>query len=84
MTPLNSTRGNRATCGILDEFRQNMSRISEKVEFFIRKTHLLLERFRLLSQEEVEKIGKIKFEEWNIQDYSSIKISFAYNGKWRN
>lgn len=44
MTPLNSTRGNRATCGILDEFRQNMSRISEKVEFFIRKTHLLLER----------------------------------------
>ena len=35
---------NRATCGILDEFRQNMLRISEKVEFFIRKTHLLLER----------------------------------------
>lgn len=44
MSPLHSTRGNRATVGILDEFRQNMLRISEKVEFFIRKTHLLLER----------------------------------------
>lgn len=44
MSPLNSTRGNRATAGILDEFRQNMSKMSEKVEFFIRKTHLLLER----------------------------------------
>ena len=44
MSPLNSTRGNRATVGILDEFRQNMLRISEKVEFLIRKTHLLLER----------------------------------------
>lgn len=48
------------------------------------KAYMALQRFRLLPQEEVEKIGKIKFEEWNIQDYSSIKISFAYNGKWRN
>ena len=44
ISPLNSARGNRATVGILDEFRQNMLRISEKVEFFISKTHLLLER----------------------------------------
>ena len=44
ISPLNSSRGNRATAGILDEFRQNMLRISEKVEFLIRKTHLLLER----------------------------------------
>ena len=44
ISPLNSARGNRATVGILDEFRQNMLRVSEKVEFFIRKTHLLLER----------------------------------------
>ena len=25
MTPLNSTRGNRATCGILDEFRDHLA-----------------------------------------------------------
>ena len=50
----------------------------------INKGIMALQRFKLLPQEEVEKIGKIKFEEWNIQDYSSIKISFAYNGKWRN
>lgn len=34
MTPLNSTRGNRATCGILDEFRQKIkSRMLKKLNF---------------------------------------------------
>lgn len=45
---------------------------------------MTLQRFKLLPQNEVEEIGKKKFEEWRIQDYSSTKISFAYNGKWRN
>jgi hypothetical protein len=44
MTPLNSTRGNRATAGILDEFRQTIYalRKSEKVEFLFIKTHFYL------------------------------------------
>lgn len=38
MTPLNSTRGNRATAGILDEFRQNkVLKFLKKVEFFLIK-----------------------------------------------
>ena len=36
------------------------------------------------TKEEVEKIGKEKFEEWNIQDYSSSQISLGWNDKWRN
>ena len=44
VSPLNSTRGGRRNAGIIDEFRQNILKISEKVEFLIRKTHLLLER----------------------------------------
>lgn len=34
MSPLNSTRGNRATAGIVDEFRQNLkSRVTKKLNF---------------------------------------------------
>ena len=46
--------------------------------------YLALQRFRKLTKEEVEKIGQEKFEEWNIQDYSSSQISFGWNDKWRN
>lgn len=39
MSPLNSTRGNRATAGILDEFRQiKILKFLKKVEFFLRKS----------------------------------------------
>ena len=48
------------------------------------KAYLALQRFKMLSQEEIQEIGKMKFEEWHIQDYSSTKIILAYNGKWRN
>lgn len=34
MSPLNSTRGNRATCGILDEFRQKFSSMIQKYSKF--------------------------------------------------
>ena len=38
MTPINSTRGNRATAGIIDEYRQFKTHLKfEKVEFFIKK-----------------------------------------------
>ena len=43
LTPLASTRGNRATAGIIDEYRQIKINDSEKVEFFIIKTHFYLE-----------------------------------------
>jgi hypothetical protein len=41
MTPLNSTRGNRATAGILDEFRQFLIVDAEKVEFYFKKIYLI-------------------------------------------
>lgn len=36
------------------------------------------EQYRLLSKEEIQKIGKFYFNEWNLQSYSKIKIKEAY------
>lgn len=36
------------------------------------------EQYRLLSEEEIQKIGKFYFNEWNLQSYSKIKIKEVY------
>lgn len=36
------------------------------------------EQYRLLSKEEIQKIGKFYFNEWNLQFYSKTKIKEAY------
>lgn len=36
------------------------------------------EQYRLLSKEEIQKIGKFYFNEWNLQSYSKIKIKEVY------
>ena len=36
------------------------------------------EQYRLLSKEEIQKIGKFHFNEWNLQSYSKIKIKEVY------
>ena len=36
------------------------------------------EQYRLLSEKEIQKIGKFYFNEWNLQSYSKIKIKEVY------
>lgn len=47
------------------------------------KAYQALQRFQHLSDEEVISIGEQKFQEWEIQNYSSNIIKPAYNDKWR-
>lgn len=42
------------------------------------------ERLKSLTFNEVEQIGIKKFEEWEIDKYSKIKIKKEFNSKWRN
>lgn len=48
------------------------------------KAYSALQRYKMLSKEEIVQIGKQKFEEWEIQKYSNVKLNIIWNDRWRN
>lgn len=42
-----------------------------------------LQKYKNLSEEEIMRIGKEKFEEWNIQNYTNSQLFIKFNNKWR-
>lgn len=48
------------------------------------KAYSALQRYKMLSKEEIIQIGKQKFEEWEIQKYSNVKLNIIWNDRWRN
>ena len=48
------------------------------------KAYSALQRYKMLSKEEIVQIGKQKFEEWEIQKYSNAKLNIIWNDRWRN
>ena len=48
------------------------------------KAYSALQRYKILSKEEIVQIGKQKFEEWEIQKYSNVKLNIIWNDRWRN
>lgn len=48
------------------------------------KAYSALLRYKMLSKEEIIQIGKQKFEEWEIQKYSNVKLNIIWNDRWRN
>lgn len=48
------------------------------------KAYSALQRYKMLSKEEIVQIGKQKFEEWEIQKYSNVKLNIVWNNRWRN
>ena len=51
-----------------------------KTEGKVKKAH---DKFLNLSIDEVKRIGKEKFEEWEIDNFSGIPIKENFNNKWR-
>ena len=48
------------------------------------KAYSALQRYKMLSKEEIIQTGKQKFEEWEIQKYSNVKLNIIWNDRWRN
>lgn len=48
------------------------------------KAYNALLRYRFLDKEESIRIGKEKFNEWNLQQYSKNTIEICINDRWRN
>lgn len=47
------------------------------------KAYCAKQRFLKLSVEEIRKIAREKFEEWNLQDWANSKLHEDFNNKWR-
>lgn len=79
-----STHGRGIEAALGKYFSKHKSFLSNGVKNKIKgKAYKALERFKKITKEEIIKIGEQKFNEWEIQNYSSLKIISEFNNKWR-
>ena len=79
-----STHGRGIEAALGKYFNKHKSFLSNGIKNKTRgKAYMALQRFKRLSEEEIKQIGEEKFQEWNIQNYASSKISSVFNDKWR-
>lgn len=79
-----STHGRGIEAALARYFKKHKSFLSnglkEKTKGKVKRAH---DRFLQLTEEEVQEIGRKKFEEWQIEKYSTLKIKEEKNDKWR-